>query len=41
MKVLNYGADKEFTDRESIEKLYNRYRLDEKKIVEDILTVLA
>ena len=26
LKVLNYGAKKEFTDRVSLEELYKRYR---------------
>ena len=37
MKVLNYGAKKEFTDRVSIDELYKRYRLTPAQIVEDIL----
>ena len=40
MKVLNYGATKEFTDREDINLLYERYRLREDLIVEDIKRLL-
>jgi len=36
MKVLNYGAQKEFTDRVSIKELYNKYRLKSELIIEDI-----
>ena len=36
MKVLNYGATKEFTDRISYDELYKRYRLKDNLIVEDI-----
>lgn len=36
MKVLNYGADKEFTDRVPLEELYKRYRLTPDLIIEDI-----
>ena len=35
MKVLNYGAYKEFTDRIPLEELYKRYRLNSEQIVED------
>lgn len=37
MKVLNFGARKEFTDREPITELYNRYHLTEELIVKDII----
>ena len=37
MKVLNYGAKKEFTDRVPLDELYKRYRLTPLQIVEDIL----
>lgn len=37
MKVLNYGAKKEFTDRVPLDELYKRYRLTSEQIVEDIL----
>lgn len=36
MKVLNFGADKEFTDRVPLEELYNRYHLTPELIVKDI-----
>ena len=36
MKVLNYGAKKEFTDRVSLDELYKRYRLTKELIVEDV-----
>ena len=37
MKVLNYGAYKEFTDRISMEELNSRYRLLPELVIEDIL----
>ena len=40
MKVLNYGAKKEFTDRVSLDDLYNEYRLKKELIVEDVLKLL-
>lgn len=40
MKVLNYGAEKEFTDRVPVEELYERYRLTPELIVEDIKNIL-
>ena len=40
MKVLNFGSYKEFTDRTSIEELYNRYHLFNELIVQDIQKVL-
>lgn len=40
MKVLNYGAKKEFTDRVPIQVLYNRYRLTPELIIEDICKCL-
>ncbi len=40
MKVLNYGATKEFTDRVGINELYERYRLNEELIIEDIKNVI-
>jgi len=40
LKVLNYGADKEFTDRVSLDELYKRYRLIPELIVEDIKRIL-
>jgi 1-deoxy-D-xylulose-5-phosphate synthase len=40
MKVLNYGAKKEFTDRISIDELYTRYRLTKELILEDVMKIL-
>lgn len=40
MKVLNYGAKKEFTDRVPLNELYKRYRLTPDLILEDIKTNL-
>jgi 1-deoxy-D-xylulose-5-phosphate synthase len=40
MKVLNYGAYKEFTDRASLEELYKKYRLIPELIIEDIKEIL-
>lgn len=40
MKVLNFGSDKEFTDRVSLDELYHRYHLKEELIINDIITVL-
>lgn len=40
IKVLNYGADKEFVDLMPVEKLYSRYRLTAGQIVSDILDAL-
>jgi len=37
MKVINYGASKEFTDSIQINELYDKYRLNVNNIVEDIL----
>lgn len=36
MKVLNYGAKKEFTDRIPLQELYERYRLKKELIAEDV-----
>ena len=36
MKVLNFGAKKEFTDRVPVEELYKRYHLTTEQIVEDV-----
>ena len=36
MKVLNFGAKKEFTDSVPLEELYERYHLTKELIVEDI-----
>ena len=40
MKVLNYGSHKEFTDRVSLDELYDKYRLKKELIFEDIKSVL-
>lgn len=40
MKVLNFGANKEFTDRVPVEELYQRYHLTPELIVEDIKACL-
>ena len=40
IKVLNYGADKEFTDRIPLEELYQRYHLTKELIVDDIKNCL-
>lgn len=40
MKVLNYGANKEFTDRVPLDELYIRYRLTKEQIKEDIEKIL-
>lgn len=40
MIVLNYGATKEFTDKIDINELYERYRLREDLIVDDIKNML-
>ncbi len=40
MKVLNYGAFKEFPDRVPLDELYERYRLKKEWIIEDIENVL-
>lgn len=40
MKVLNFGATKEFTDRISMNELYERYHLKENMIVDDIKSIL-
>lgn len=36
MKVLNFGSNKEFTDRRSLDELYERYHLKEDLILDDI-----
>ena len=36
VKVLNYGSHKEFSDRVSLDELYEKYRLKNELIVEDI-----
>ena len=40
MKVLNFGGDKEFTDRVDINELYNKYHLTKELITEDVSKVL-
>jgi len=40
MKVLNFGATKEFTNKVDTAELYNRYHLTEELIVEDIKRAL-
>ena len=37
VKVLNFGADKEFTDRVPVEELYKKYRLTPEQIIAEIL----
>ncbi len=39
--VLNFGADKEFTDRVPMERLHDRYDLAPGRIVDRIRTALA
>lgn len=36
IKVLNYGAHKEFPDRVPVNELYHRYRLNPEQILEDV-----
>ncbi len=40
IKVLNFGAKKEFTDRIPLEELYKKYHLTPELIIEDIVKVL-
>jgi 1-deoxy-D-xylulose-5-phosphate synthase len=40
VKVLNYGAKKEFTDRVPLEELYQRYHLTKELIVKDLSSSL-
>lgn len=40
MRVLNFGADKIFTDRVPLEELYKKYHLTKELIVEDIIEAL-
>ena len=40
MKVLNFGAKKEFSDRVDVKKLYERYHLTPELIVADIEKLL-
>ncbi len=39
IKVLNFGARKEFTDRVPLAELYDRYRLTPAQITSDILKI--
>ena len=41
MRVLNYGAKKEFTDRVPLSVLYNRYRLTKEQITDDVQKCLS
>jgi len=41
MKVMNYGAEKEFTDRIPASELYEKYHLRKELITEDIKKILA
>lgn len=40
MKVLTFGAKKEFTDRVPLDELYQRYHLTPELIAADILKIL-
>ncbi len=40
MKVINYGAKKEFTDRVSLSELYQRYHLTPELVIEDIKKII-
>ena len=40
MKVLNFGADKQFTDRVSLKELYEKYHLTPELIIKDIINNL-
>ena len=40
MKVLNFAAKKEFTDRIPLQELYQRYHLTEDLIVSDIMNII-
>lgn len=40
MKVLNFGGEKEFTDRVSLDKLYQRYHLTKELITKEIEAIL-
>ena len=40
IKVLNFGAKKEFTDSISLDELYERYHLKEDLIISDIQNIL-
>lgn len=40
VKVINYGAKKEFSDRVDLDVLYERYRLKKEMIVGDVVSLL-
>lgn len=40
MKVLTFGAKKEFTDRVPLDELYRRYHLTPEQIADDIMKAL-
>lgn len=40
IKTLNFGAEKEFSDRVPLEELYNRYHLTKELIIKDIQNTL-
>ena len=39
MKVINFGAKKEFVESVPLKELYERYHLTEKLIIEDIMKI--
>ena len=41
MKVLNYGAKKEFTDRIALDELYKRYHLTKEQIADEIRACIS
>ena len=41
MKVLNYGAKKEFVDRYDVQALLRSNHLTDKQIVEDIISLVG
>ena len=41
VKVLNFGAKKEFTDRVPVADLYQRYHLTKELIVDDIKNTIC
>lgn len=41
MKVLNYGAKKEFVDRYDVQELLRSNHLTDKQIVEDIISLVG
>ena len=40
IKVLNYGATKEFPDRVPLDELYARYRLKKELIAQDVINII-